>query len=275
MSLDFESLPLKEIRRGRELRWDPHAIELAQDIEDWKSMSDIEREMLLGQVFGFLVGERAVTHDLAPLQQALREERGHMDEEMYITQQLFEETTHVEFFQRWMYEVLPGTLGKEIPYPRGERAALIWEILPEAMNRLKDDKSPTAQMKAVVVYHQIVEGVSAEVGYQIFYDSLDERGICPGLRAGIRNIQIDESRHIAFGTYMAQRLIRDYPELKQVFLDEMDRMLPVSVESAGKLFEYYGDEVPFGLSQEKYESMSRDLHKRRVEAVLTGGLVAV
>lgn len=274
MTLDFESLPLKEIRKGRELCWDPHAIDLTQDAKDWSTLSDVEKELLLSQVFGFLVGERAVTHDLAPLQQALRLERSHMEEEMYLTQQLSEEATHVEFFQRWLYEALPGELGKDVPYPRGERSKILSQNLPEAMNALHDDPSPKAQMRAVVVYHQIVEGVLAELGYQIFYDSLQDRGIFPGLLEGVRHIQIDESRHIAFGTYLAQRLIRDFPELKDFFVEEMERQLPDTLRSAEALFEFYEEPVPFGLDRKKLVDLGKELYRRRVKAVLSGGLVA-
>lgn len=274
MPLDFDSLPLKEIRKGRELRWDPHSFDFTQDAKDWMTFSDLERELVLSQVFGFLVGERAVTHDLGPLQQALRFERGHMEEEMYITQQLFEETTHVEFFQRWMNEVLPGELGKEVDYPRGERSRVLGKILPETMSALYEDRSPEAQMRAVVVYHQLVEGVLAELGYQIFYDCLEARGLLPGLLKGVRHIQIDESRHIAFGTYLAQRLIRDHPELKELFTAEMQRLYEPALQDAKALFEFYEEPMPFGLDRDKLIKLARDLHRRRISAVLTGGLVA-
>ncbi len=274
MPLDFDSFPLKEIRRGRELRWDPHSLDFTQDVKDWMTLSDLERELVLSQVFGFLVGERAVTHDLGPLQQALRLERGHMEEEMYITQQLFEETTHVEFFQRWMNVVLPGELGKEVDYPRGERSQVLGTILPETMCALYEDRSPEAQMRAVVVYHQIVEGVLAELGYQIFYDCLEARGLLPGLLKGVRHIQIDESRHIAFGTYLAQRLIRDHPELKELFTDEMERLYEPVMHDAEALFEFFEDPMPFGLDRDKIVKLGADLHGRRIRAVLAGGLVA-
>lgn len=275
MPLDFDSFPLKEIRRGRELCWDPHALDFTQDVRDWMTFSDVERELLLSHVFGFLVGERAVTHDLGPLQHALRLERGHMEEEMYITQQVFEETTHVEFFQRWMNEVLPGELGKDIDYPRGERSRILGTILPETMSALHEDRSPEAQMRAVVVYHQTVEGVLAELGFQIFYDCLEARGLLPGLLEGVRHIQVDEARHIAFGTYLAQRLIRDHPELKELFMDEMKRLfVPVMIDAEG-LFEFYEAPVPFGLNRDKIVKLGADLHRRRIKAVLTGGLAAV
>ena len=274
MPLDFDTFPMQEIRRGRELCWDPHAIDLTQDKEDWLNLSDDERQLLLGQVFGFLIGERAVAHDLAPLQGALRFERGHMDEEMYITQQLFEETTHVEFFQRWLYEVLPGKLGEDIPFPPGEPSKILRELLPEVMNALYTDRSPEAQMRAVVVYHQIVEGVLAEVGYELFYGAMDPRGILPGLREGVRNIQKDESRHIAFGTYLAQRIIRDFPQTEAIFKKTMDNLLDVAVDGMERIFAHFTEPYPFGFNTETFVNSTRSLHARRRESVLQRHLVA-
>lgn len=269
MPLDFDTFPLREIRKGRELQWNPHTIDLHQDRSDWKDLTDAERTVILLEVFGFLVGERAVAHDLAPLQQALRREGRHMEEEMYLTQQQFEEATHVEFFQRWLYEVLPGRLGEDIPYPPGEPSRVLRKILPAAMTALTTDMSRSAQLYATTVYHQIVEGVLAEVGYQVFYDCLDDRGILPGLREGVRNIQVDESRHIAFGTYLARRIIRDEPNLRDRFTEWMEELRPASVESASSFFDEFEEPYPFGLSRTKNVVYCEALHKRRLEAVLS------
>lgn len=273
MALSFDTFPMQEIRKGRALCWDPHAIDFSQDKEDWLNLNPDEQQLLLGQVFGFLIGERAVAHDLAPLQGALRRERGHMDEEMYITQQLFEESTHVEFFQRWMDEVLPGKLGEDIPYPPGEPSEIIRELLPKYLNALNTDHSPEAQMRAVVIYHQIVEGVQAEVGYELFYGAMDPLGILPGLREGVRNIQKDESRHIAFGTYLAQRIIRDFPQTKDVFIENMDGLLDVALEGMDRIFKPYTEPYPFGFKTETFTQLTRTLHARRRESVLQGHLV--
>lgn len=276
MGLNFESFPLKEIRRGRELHWNPHTIDLKQDKEDWLMLSRDEQQLLINQVFGFLLGERAVAHDLAPLQTALRIERGHMDEEMYLTQQTYEESTHVEFFQRWLDEVLPGKFGEgDVPMPIGEPSQMLHHFLPEAMTALYNDRSPEAQMRAAVAYHQIVEGVYAEFGYDIFYGAIDPRGILPGLREGVRNIQTDESRHIAFGTYLCQRIIRDHPQTLPIFEEEMDKYLDVSMEMGNAYTKNFGDSIPFGFDASKFEDKIRALHKRRRESVLQGHLVAV
>src|SRR5690606_16786519 len=47
MPLDFESQPLRELRKGRELQWDPHAIDLAQDRTDWTALDTREQSVLL------------------------------------------------------------------------------------------------------------------------------------------------------------------------------------------------------------------------------------
>jgi ribonucleoside-diphosphate reductase beta chain len=273
MALNLDSFPLKEIRRGRELQWDPNAIDFSQDRNDWANLAPLEQRLLLNQVIGFLIGERIVAHDLAPLQMALRKERGRMEEEMYITQQLFEESNHVEFFQRWVYEVLPGELGKDIPFPSSEPSPLLHVALPQAMNALLEDTSQTAQIRAIVAYHQNVEGVSAEVGYQIFYDCMDQNAILPGLREGVRKIQIDESRHIAFGTYLAQRIINETSEMKQVFIDAMEEIKQATVRSTAMLFELFESPYPFDLQADTYISLTRDLHARRTKAVLEGHLI--
>lgn len=277
MTIKFESFPVRAIRRGRELAWDPNSIDFTQDRADWQGLTPLEQEFLLSEVFGFLVGERGVAHDLAPLQQALRKERGRMEEEMYLTQQMYEESNHVEFFERWIAEVLPGKIGEAVPFPRGNPSPFFKEILPGAMQRLNADPSPEAQLRAAVVYHQIIEGVLAEVGYVIFYDTLDSRGIMPGLRQGIRYIQQDESRHIAFGTYLAQRLLHDDPALEAVFDEEMESLRERTVHGTADYIEKFEDagQAPFGLDKEKFRKMGNDLFERRIRAVKRMGHVEV
>jgi ribonucleoside-diphosphate reductase beta chain len=254
------------------MAWDPSAIDLSQDREDWSGLSEIEQAFLLQQVVGFLVGERGVAHDLPPLQQVLRRERGRMAEEMYLTQQTYEESIHVEFFERWVQEVLPGVLGKDIPYPEGE-GIFFANILPDTMQALNDDPSPEAQMRATVTYHQVIEGVLAEYGYRLFYLCIDQREILPGLREGLRNIQVDESRHIAFGTYFAQRLIYEHPELEAVFIAEMDRMHEITTKSNRQLPDRWSETFPFGIDAAIVVKLTNQFFKQRREAVLKGGLI--
>ncbi len=273
MPIDFKKFPLREIQKGRELAWDPMDFDFTRDREGWPTLTDDERDLILRQVVAFLIGERAVTHDLAPLQQALRREKQRMEEEMYLTQQMFEETNHVMFFQNWMDEVLPSATMRFDP---GEpnKGNVFDEILPEALQALNTDRSPRAQMRAAVTYHMFVEGTLAELGYKIFYHCLEKRDVLPGLIAGMHLIQRDESRHIAFGTYFIQRLIRDDPGLDAVFAEEMEKLKPVAREVTLDLLGVYGEGGgPFGLDAEKFLRISDELFHGRMAAVRRGSLV--
>jgi ribonucleoside-diphosphate reductase beta chain len=279
MPIDFESFPLRLFHKGRSLAWDPLDFDFASDKEDWTQLSPSEQEVLLRTVIGFLVGERAVAHDLAPLQQALRRERGRMEEEMFLTQQQYEESNHVEFFQNWMNKVLPAVPGKDIPFPettpQARQAQMISHELPAAMQALRDDTSPETQMRAAVTYHMIVEGVLAEFGYQFFYRSLRKRRILPGLVEGIHLIQRDEVRHIAFGNFLIQRLIRENPELEKVFDDEMEKLKPRARASSMSFFDSYEKEAPFGLEAAEFETLFEQLYEGRRAVVKRGETVGV
>lgn len=277
MPIDFDSMPLRLFEKGRELAWHPARIDMSQDKEDWQTLSVEEREVLLQMIIGFLIGERAVAHDLAPLQLALRTEKGRMEEEMYLTAQTFEESVHVTFFQRWLDEVIPDQRHGRVPLPmlNEEGYLLLGTELPRAMQTLNTDKSPAAQLKATIAYHIHVEAISAEVGYKQFYGSCEPRGIMPGLIEGIHNVQRDEVRHIAFGMYLCQRLLRDNPDLKPVFVEEMERLKPITFLSAIAFFEPYGDPSPFGIRRSEIVELFEELYESRTRIILRGELVEV
>ena len=251
MPVDLQSFPMHLFIKSQTRAWQPAEIDFAQDRRDWEQLNDDERELMLRLVAGFYVGERGVTHDLAPLQYALRQEKGRIEEEMYVTAQLFEEARHVEFFQRWLDETLPGVFGRDIPYPELS-GDLFSSRLRDTMGALLTDSSNLAMMRAVTIYHLYVEGVGAESSYPLYFD-ICAHGIFPGLLEGIRLIRRDEARHIAFGTYLMQRLLDDDPNLEAAFIEEFDSYQPMVEEgNRGTFAPFEGREVPFGVDPETY-----------------------
>ena len=101
MKIQHDLLPMRDYHMAKDLLWDPRAIALSQDREEWKQRTDDERDSTLTLISLFHAGEEAVTHDLTPLLMALRREGGHLEEQMFLTTQLFEEAKHFEFFDRW------------------------------------------------------------------------------------------------------------------------------------------------------------------------------
>ena len=207
MPLALDSFPMHLFRASQERGWVASAIDFSNERAHWASLADDERELFSRLIAGFRVGERGVTHELAPLQHVLREEK-RLDEELYVTAQLFEEARHVEFFERWLDAALPGVWGKDIPYPE-LTGDLFSARLPEIMRALLTDASPRAQVRAIVTYHFNIEGIGAESAYPIYYEVFDKTGLFPAMREGITLIRRDEARHIAFGTYLLNRLINE------------------------------------------------------------------
>jgi ribonucleoside-diphosphate reductase beta chain len=228
--------------------WDPRDIDLTQDKKDWEKFNDVEKEMTLRLCAMFQAGEEAVTRDLLPLIQAISNE-GRLEEEMYLTTFLFEEAKHTEIFRRFLDEVGDVSEKDLSVYHLDNYRKMFYEYLPQAMNRLNHDPSPEAQAEASVTYNMIVEGVLAETGYYSTFQSYKRLGIMPGTVQAFHYLQRDESRHIAYGVYLLQRLIIEH-DVWDVIQKRMEFLLPVAIGVVNELINQV-DELPFGLDKEE------------------------
>ncbi len=254
---------LKMFQKAKRLgTWDPMAIDLSQDIEDWKQADPIQRDAFLRLVSMFQAGEESVTLDLLPLIQVVASE-GRIEEEMFLTSFLWEEAKHVEFMSRLLGEVA-GVSGEDLSrYHTPSYRALFYEALPQAMHRLTYDTSLVAQAEASVTYNMIVEGVLAETGYYAFFRSCKERGIMPGLVKGIGKMMQDESRHIAFGVYFLSRLIHEHGDPAwEAIQNRMNELLPVAMGVVQEGMEAY-EEPPFGIPLEEMMAYAINQYTRR------------
>lgn len=247
--LDHSLLPMRLYHKAKKLGvWDPRDIDLTQDKKDWEKFNDVEKEMTLRLCAMFQAGEEAVTRDLLPLIQAISNE-GRLEEEMYLTTFLFEEAKHTEIFRRFLDEVGDVSEKDLSVYHLDNYRKMFYEYLPQAMNRLNHDPSPEAQAEASVTYNMIVEGVLAETGYYSTFQSYKRLGIMPGTVQAFHYLQRDESRHIAYGVYLLQRLIIEY-DVWDVIQKRMEFLLPVAIGVVNELINQV-DELPFGLDKEE------------------------
>ena len=273
MPFDHDSLPVRLFTASHERAWNPGDIDFSRERSDWLALTDDERELLLRLVSGFRVGERGVTHELAPLQFRLREQ-GRIEEEIFISAQMYEEARHVQFFERWLVEALPGRFGVDIPYP-DLSGDMFSTRLPQTMRTLLHDDSPEAMLQAVMLYHFYVEGVGAEASYPMYYAIYDRTGRFPGLERGIRLIQRDEARHIAFGVHVLQRLLAEHPHLTDLFETQVEAMRPLAQDGPNQTFAGFepGD-APFGLDYANCRQIYLDKleeMRRRVDDSRPGG----
>jgi ribonucleoside-diphosphate reductase beta chain len=216
--LDYASVPWRLWEKSKKLFWDPADIDFRQDAIDWRAMSDEERRLVALHARGFMVGEEAVTLDIVPLLRCMSD-LGRLEDTMYLSMFAMEEAKHTEMFRRWFDAVGldPASLDDLVLAQQaalGERRTGIFDgALTRVMRRLDTDRSPQAMLDASIVYNQFVEGVMAIAGYLRWERTFSRLGKLPGLEAGLKLTQRDERRHIAYGTYLARRILAENPEL--------------------------------------------------------------
>jgi ribonucleoside-diphosphate reductase beta chain len=264
-ALDLESPSMRLYQKSKRLGvWDPYDLDLSRDVEDWRSLTDSERDLLLRVTSLFQAGEEAVTIDLLPLLEVIGAE-GRLEEGLFLTAWLWEEGKHTEFFRRFLDEVVGDSA--DLHHLHGERyRAVFYDALPAAMNALRTDSSPAAQARAVVTYTMIVEGVLAETGYHGYFTALERGDVLPGLRAGLELVKRDESRHSAYGVYLISRLVKADPGLGPAVEARMEELLPVALGVVYETFAPY-DPMPFGLELDEFVDYAVGQYGKRIARI--------
>lgn len=262
--LDRQSPPMKLFEKAKRYGiWNPSDFDLTQDRQDWLRLADDERDVLLRLTSQFVSGEEAVTLDLLPLIMTIAQE-GRLEEEIFLTSFLWEEAKHTDFFQRMLHEVCGLESSADLSrYHTASYNAIFYNALPTALNRLKTDHSPQAQLVASVTYNMIVEGVLAETGYHSYFTVLQNNNIMPGVVAGVQKTKQDESRHIAYGIYLISRLVAEHPHLWETVEETMNALLMPAMGIVQETLSVYNP-IPFGLTIDEFTGFAMMQFQKRM-----------
>jgi ribonucleoside-diphosphate reductase beta chain len=242
--LKMDILPWRLWDRSKKLNWDPADIDFSQDKKDWEALPMDQRLMLAGLANGFMVGEEGVTLDIMPLVFAIADE-GRAEEMIFLTSFTYEEAKHVDFFNRWYQAIGADPLemralarknqearGVELGDPE-QPHGLFESILPRVMRRVLTDRSPEAFLDCAVTYNQFIEGCLAIAGYRMWSQMFEAFGVMPGLQQGLKHVQADERRHIAYGTFLCRRIIAKHNELAEFAIDRMYDLRDMYIDNLG------------------------------------------
>lgn len=269
LGLDRESVPFRLYQKAKQLgAWDPQAIDLSPDIASWPGLDDDQRDFIVRLLALFVGGEESVVADLVPVLAAIGAE-GRLEEELYLTTFLSEEAKHVEFFCRYLEEVV-GDAGDLTRFHGPAYRRLLYRELPDAMEALRRDMRPQVQARAAVTYMVVTEGVLAEAAYDVLFAALEDQGALPGLCAGLRAIKRDESRHVSYGLHWLGRLVRSHPETWATVESRFAQLTPIALRIAGEAIGPH-ETVPFGM-QAIAPPAGEQLRRRRayLERLRTG-----
>ena len=231
--------------------WDPYEdIEqelLEQDRErliDAEELGEAEFSDLMQTVALFGAGEEAVTEDLAPMMIALSD----INDQMYISSQIYEEAKHTQFFDRYWREVIfPVAEARDFEKvnPTDQRFFTdgyieLFDRTEAAMETLLTDDTPANRVRAYAHYHLTVESVLAQTGYWGITSSMSPRGSdevaksdlphLDGLVEGISYIRSDEGRHVGFGMQTVQQHLAEDGVDEQIVRDTLQELMPFVAE---------------------------------------------
>ncbi|HRK28859.1 MAG TPA: R2-like ligand-binding oxidase [Chitinophagales bacterium] len=264
--LNYQLPPMRLWQKAKKYGiWNPADLDFTQDAQDWKQLSDLEKDVVLRLTTLFQAGEEAVTLDLLPLIMVIAKE-GRIEEEMFLTSFLWEEAKHVEGFNRFFTQVCPDA-GDLSRYYTPSYLTIFGQELPNVMDNLLHDPSPVAQARASVTYNMIVEGVLAETGYHAYYAVLKNYAIFPGMLDFVGKLKQDESRHIAYGIYLLSRLTAQYgPPVWDAIETRMNELIEPAIAFIMESLGCY-EQLPFGLEIDMFLDYAMDQFQKRMERI--------
>ena len=214
--LDEDEKGYRYYRNAVERHWDPLDVDLSADREHVAELDDEVFEQLHVSLAKFGAGEQSVTEDLSPLAVVLED----VEDQLFVTTQLYEEAKHTDFFDRYWKQVIhPEEDDRGLPRsspldPRwfDDDYVELFERNDEAMARLLTDDTPENRARAYCHYHLVIEGILAQTGYygltKVWGPGVEEVPELPGLVEGINLIRQDEGRHVGFGMAKLRDLVQ-------------------------------------------------------------------
>jgi ribonucleoside-diphosphate reductase beta chain len=232
--------------------WDPYE-DIPQELleQDRKRLVDNEEldesafNDLMQTIALFGAGEEAVTEDLAPLMLILED----INDQMFVSSQIYEEAKHTQFFDRYWREVILPVAeerGWEQVAPTDQRFFLdgyieLFDRTEEAMETLLTDDTPENRVRAYCHYHLVVESVLAQTGYYGITSSMSSQGSddvakddlphLDGLVEGISYIRSDEGRHVGFGMQKVQAHLAEDRVDEGIVRDTLQELMPLVAET--------------------------------------------
>lgn len=272
--LDLGERSYRYYRNAVERHWDPHEIGIEQDRKNLLD-ADLDEEVFEGMRVGiarFGAGEEAVTEDLAPFSVVLED----IEDQMYVTTQIYEEAKHTELFDRYWRNVInpvEEANGWEKSSPLEDRwfndaYDELFERNERATHRLLEEDTPENRARAFSHYHLTIEGVAAQTGYYGMGRSYSDEECpelphLPGLVEGLDHTRADEGRHVGFGMSKLKELVQEDGVDPRIIDETVAELVPL-VQQIVNDDEYQEDR---GVPSEELEMYATEKHTERMEQV--------
>lgn len=269
-ALEHGPAPDDLYRRWEEQHWSASTLDFARDRAGWLALGDERARYLRWALTQFFVGEESVTVSLAPFVDAAATP----EHRLLLATQLVDEARHAFLFHRVFAEVVGSHAAtgadrlREIDRDVTPGFRLLFdELLGDASDRLRTDRSLDSLVRGVTLYHLVVEGTVALAGQRHILDWLRREPVLPAFREGFTHVTRDESRHVAIGVLLLRDAIASDAAHEAAVTETVLAAIPAvlaTLDPPGGDPRYYES---FGFTREAVGMWALDSLRRKLRAV--------
>jgi ribonucleoside-diphosphate reductase beta chain len=221
-------------RHWEDAQWNPFAIDLDADREQWPRMSREDRGLVHWALSSLMVAEERITTKFAGLVLA----HGSEEEATFLATQQVDEARHMQFYARFQDEVIadPAAIADHVARAREELspafATVFDQRLVDAHERLVAKPADAAAKVAfVTTYHLVIESTLGLTAFRFITRYLEREALLPGFVEGYGRIHHDEQRHIGYGVWYLRQAVASDPALAAEVRATLSALLPAVADS--------------------------------------------
>ena len=257
-------------RRWEDSQWSPFAIDLSRDAQQWPSLGEDIRGLLLFVLSSLMVAEERITTKFSGLVGAY----GSEEEATFLATQQVDEARHMQFYARFQDEVVAdrALIAEHVASGR-ERVSdafrAIFDVaLVEAHERLvAAPAEKAAKVRFVTVYHLVLEATLGLTTFKFATEFLEREGLLPGFVEGYSKIHHDETRHIGYGVWFLRETVAADPAMGDVVRATLRELLPAVAESLRPPGGEDGGAGVLGVTEEDLRAFALEGMTRRLQIV--------
>ena len=217
-------------RQWESEQWNPWAIDLAADRDQWSTtLSDEDQGLIYWALCSLMVAEERITTKFAGLVMAAETE----EEASYLASQQVDEARHMQFYARFQNEVIaePAVIAAHVARSReqlGDSFEVIFDqALVSAHARLAANPTdPFAKVDFVTIYHLVIESTLGLTAFEFITQYLRNNELLRGFVEGYSHIHHDEQRHIGYGVWYLREAARRDGALAGQIRSKLLELLP-------------------------------------------------
>ena len=216
-------------KRWEESQWSPFAIDLSEDVRQWRQMTGEDRDLIFYVLSSLMVAEERITTKFSGLVGAF----GSEEEASFLATQQVDEARHMQFYARFQDEVVaaPDLIAAHVERARANVSDAFRHIFDEELVRahqrlVAEPSSIDTKVRFVTLYHLILEATLGLTTFKFTTDYLAGEGLLPGFVDGYSKIHHDETRHIGYGVWFLRQTVRERPQSGDVIRQTLRDLLP-------------------------------------------------